>query len=193
MASYRASSETPLLVARALKLARDTGFDASSTAETGRLLHVLAGQYHYGVVGEVGAGCGVGAAWMVDALQPGVSFITVELDPARAAATRELFAAYPQVRVLQGDWHALLDRGPFNLLFADGGRAKQLEPEALILAMRLGGLIVLDDLTPESAWPPEWQGQRDPLRDFWLNDPRLHATEIMLTPSSAVILATRVR
>jgi len=59
-----------------------------------------------------------------------------------------------------------------------------------------GGLIVLDDLTPESAWPPEWRGQPDPTRSLWLNDPRLAAVELIVDPGagprSAVIVASHL-
>jgi predicted O-methyltransferase YrrM len=94
---------------------------------------------------------------------------------------------------LQGDWHDILAHGPFALLFADGGKAKQDEPEAILQAVRPGGLIVLDDLTPQNQWPPEWRGQPDPVREFWLKDPRVAATEVLVTPSMAVILAARAR
>jgi hypothetical protein len=53
-------------------------------------------------------------------------------------------------------------------------------------------MLVLDDLTPEELWPAEWQGRRDLTREFWLNDPRVQATEIRVTAESAVILAVRI-
>jgi hypothetical protein len=63
-----------------------------------------------------------------------------------------------------------------------------------LAAMRPGGTIVLDDLTPEAAWPPEWHGQPDPTRELWLNDPRLAAVELIVDPSagpgSAVIVTS---
>lgn len=130
---------------------------------------------------------------MASALNPAVPFFTIEIDVPRAQAVQALFAHLPQVHVLPGDWHALLDYGPFALLFADGGGAKRLEPELVLSALRPGGLLVLDDLTPEEYWPPEWQGQPDPVRIFWLNDRRVAATEIRVTATSAVILATRVQ
>jgi predicted O-methyltransferase YrrM len=156
-------------------------------------LRVLAAQVREGVVGEMGTGCGVGAAWLASALAPGVSLVTIELDAARAAAAGEVFAGVPNVRVLHGDWRELLPHGPFALLFADGGKAKQHEPAALVAALRPGGLLVLDDLTPEDRWPAEWRGKPDPVREFWLNDPRLAATELLVSPNMAVIVAARLR
>ncbi|MDI3340154.1 MAG: class I SAM-dependent methyltransferase [Sphaerobacter sp.] len=191
MTTYRATCEIPELVQRALALAAETGFTQSCTPEVGRLLRVLAAQVRGGVIGEIGTGCGVGTAWMASALPSTTRLVTVELDAERAAAVRALLRPCPGVTVLAGDWHALLPYGPFDLLFADGGKAKEREPETLLRALRPGGLVVLDDLTPEEHWPPEWRGQPDPVRQFWLNDPRLLATELLVTPTASVILATR--
>jgi predicted O-methyltransferase YrrM len=191
MNTYRATSETPALVSRALALAAGSGFTASCLPEVGRLLATLAAGVRGGAIGEVGAGCGVGTAWMVGALAPGVSLITVERDPAQAAAVVALLADHPAARVLHADWRAILPHGLFALLFADTP-AKHEEPEALLGALALGGTIVLDDLTPEEGWPAAWRGRRDSVRDFWLNDPRLIATEIRTTATTAAILATRM-
>ncbi len=190
MTTYRALTTLPPLVQHARALAERAQFAASCTAEVGRLLVVLAAHVRGGVIGEVGTGYGVGTAWLASALAPDARLVTVEQEAARVDAVRELFAARDDVQVLHGDWHLLLPHGPFDLLFADTP-AKRDEPEVLLAALRPGGVLVLDDLTPETHWPPAWRGQRDPVRDFWLNDPRLHATELLTTPTSAVILATR--
>ncbi len=192
MAGYRSVTHVPPLVERATALAGRLGFAQSCRPEVGRLLAALAGHVRGGVIGEIGTGCGVGTAWMASALSPDAELATVELDAARAEAARTLLAPVPNVRVLQGDWHELLPLGPFDLLFADGGAAKQREPGALLEALRLGGLVVLDDLTPEDRWPEEWRGRPDPVRRFWLNEPRLAATEVLTSPSMAVIIAARV-
>lgn len=183
----------PILVQQAMELAASKQFGNSCTPEIGRLLHVLAAQHHKGCIGEIGTGCGVGAAWIISALAPQATFVTVELDADRAGATTALFAAYPQVRVLHGDWLKLLPYAPFVLLFVDARSAKEYDPEPLIHALEPGGMLVLDDLTPESAWTPEQRAlwSNDPLRRFWLNDPRMAASEILVTPQSAAILATR--
>ena len=175
-----------------MDLADRLRFGASCTPGVGRLLRVLAGQVRGGVVGEIGTGCGAGAAWMASALAPGAVLVTIELDGQRAAAAREIFAGVANVRVLQGDWHGLLAYGPFALLFADAADAKQHGADLLVEALRPGGLIVLDDLTPEEHWPPEWRGKPDPVRERWLNDPRLAATEVRVAPTMAVILAARL-
>lgn len=194
MSSYQATTWRPPLVQQALHLAKTLEFSASCSPEVGRLLYVLTAQLHHGCIAEIGSGCGVGAAWIVSALAPTATFVTIEADRQRAVATQDLFTPYPNVRVLHGDWPAILDYAPFALLFADGGKAKEREPERLLDALQAGGILILDDLTPEAHWTPEQRAMwsPDPTRSFWLNDERVAATELLVNPTSAVILATRL-
>ncbi|MFN6541393.1 MAG: O-methyltransferase [Nostoc sp. EkiNYC01] len=182
----------PPLVQQAQMLAAQLDFSQSSLPEVGRLLQVLTNHIIQGQIAEIGTGCGVGAAWIVSALHADSTFITIESDGDRTTFVQQLFGHKSNVRVLQGDWHDLLSYAPFDLLFADGGNAKVVEPQILINALKIGGLIIIDDLTPEEYWPPEWQGRIDPLREFWLKDPHIIATEIRVTARHAVILATRI-
>ena len=137
-------------------------------------------------MGELGTGCGVGAAWIVSALPPSVPFVTVELDGTRARAAAELFAADDNVRVLQGDWHELMPpEAPFDLLFLDSGKQHpEVDGEDVIGLLAPGATIVMDDLTPGRPGP-------DPVREFWLDHPEIVALEIMTTPETAAILGTR--
>ncbi|MCC5636931.1 class I SAM-dependent methyltransferase [Nostoc sp. CHAB 5844] len=192
MTHDRAIASIPSLVNKAESLAAQMNFTQSSLPEVGRLLRVLTTHITHGRIGEIGSGCGVGAAWIVSALHPDSQFITVEIDPNLATNVQQLFIDKSNVNVLQDDWHKILTYAPFDLLFVDGGKAKVLEPHTLINALKHGGFILLDDLTPEEYWPPEWQGRTDPLREFWLNDPSIAATEIRVTAKNAVILVTRI-
>jgi predicted O-methyltransferase YrrM len=181
-------SRLPPVVARALDLEGELGFGGSSIPEVGRLLHVLAGQRGRARVGEIGTGTGVGAAWIVSALPPEVPFVTVELDADLATAAAGLFAEDENVTVLGGDWHELLPpEAPFDLLFYDGGGKQRpdVDGEQVVGLLAPRGTVVLDDLTPGRSRP-------DPVRDFWLQHPRLAATELLTTRETAVILAVHV-
>jgi len=181
------------LVARATTAAREAGFTRSCLPEVGRLLYVLTTQVRDGAIAELGAGYGVGAAWIADALAPGVEFVTVERDSARAEGVRELLAGHPGVEVVNGDWREALQRGPFRLIFVDVAEAKGAGASGVIAALAPGGLALLDDFTPPEQQPPAWRGRRDAEREIWLNHPSLRATEIIVNPGNAVILATRAR
>jgi predicted O-methyltransferase YrrM len=167
-------------------------FKGSCSTEVGRLLQLLASQQQSGVIGEIGTGCGVASAWIVSSLAPSTSFFTVEQDVAMAATARALFDPLLNVRVIHGDWRDFLRNWHFGLLFAGVNSERERDPEILLQSLREGGLILLDGLTPPDRVPLEWRSQPDPLREFWLNDSRLVAVELQVSPNEAVILATHV-
>jgi predicted O-methyltransferase YrrM len=149
----------------------------SSIAEVQALLRALAAGRD---VAELGAAFGEGAAAMAETAR---SVVTVELDPDRAAVARTRLARYDNAELLEGDaYEVLRGRGPFGLVFADGGA---YDWEEIVALVEPGGLIVKDDLTP--GRPVEG----DPVREFLLRDPRLAAVEILTTPASAAILAVK--
>jgi predicted O-methyltransferase YrrM len=176
----------PPLVERALALAErpsleGLSFGRSCSLEAGRLLHVLASQRGRTRVVEIGTGYGVGSAWILAGLAPGVPFLTVELDEERAAAAADLLAEDPNARVLHGDWRELLpNEAPFDLLFTDGGRSKQHEELVGLLAP--GGTLVMDDLTPGR------DVDGDPVRELWLRHPRVACIELQLSPRESAIV-----
>src|SRR4029077_463059 len=100
---------------------------------------------------------------------PGVSSAPAERAAAPAPASAGLFAEDENVIVLRGDWHELLPpEAPFDLLFYDGGGKQRpdLDGEQVVGLLAPRGTVVLDDLTPARSG-------RDPVRDFWLEHPRL--------------------
>jgi predicted O-methyltransferase YrrM len=149
----------------------------SSIREVQALLRVLAAGRD---VAELGTAYGEGAAALAETAR---SVVTVELDPDRAAIARDRLADVANVELLEGDcYEELRERGPFGLVFADGGVC---DWEAILALLEPGGLIVKDDLTPGRAV------DGDPVRTFLLRDPRVTAVEILTTPGSAAIVAVK--
>ncbi|ROR45586.1 O-methyltransferase [Kitasatospora cineracea] len=190
-ASCTDATALPEPVARAVELAARLGFTQSCRPEQGRLLQALAAGAS-GRIGETGTGCGVGLAWLLAGRRPGVRVVSVEREPERVAAVRELFADVPDLEVLHGDWTLIGRHGPFDLLVLDGGgngkQSAAADPERLLTP---GGTLVVDDLTPLTTWPPTYQGAPDTGRTAWYDHPALLTTEIRLAPDSATLLATR--
>ncbi len=58
-------------------------------------------------------------------------------------------------------------------------------------AVRPGGTLVIDDLTPASTWPPRFAGRPDPARMHWLTHPAVDAAELRLAPDLATLVVTR--
>ncbi|MGA8485587.1 MAG: hypothetical protein WB684_00815, partial [Gaiella sp.] len=100
---------------------------------------------------------------------------------SRGAAT-ELFADDADIDVLHGDWREVLPaHAPFDLIFVDGGRAKD-DPDAVLALAAPGATLVLDDFSAD------WQ-RPDPRRDVWLAHPRLVAVEIGTGQTARVLVA----
>jgi predicted O-methyltransferase YrrM len=130
---------------------------------------------------ELGPAFGDGAVALADTAR---SVVTVENDPARAAAARARLSDFANVELVEGDcYEALRGRGPFGLVFADGGRP--YDWDAIIGLLEPGGLLVKDDLTPGRPI------DGDPVREALLRDARLAAVEILTSPESAAIVAVR--
>jgi predicted O-methyltransferase YrrM len=192
-------STVPELVRRAETLSEELGFGRSSIREVGRLLGALAASRPGGRLAEIGTGTGCGAAWIASSMGPDASFVTVEVDDARAAKCAELFASVPNMRVLHGDWHDVLPpEAPFDLLFFDGGGWKRSPPQQMraeseraLELMARGGVLAMDNLTPEHLWPADAPSWPDALREFWLGNDALVATEVLTTPDSSAILAVK--
>jgi predicted O-methyltransferase YrrM len=156
---------------------------ATAIPEVQALLRALAAGRD---VAEMGAAYGETAAILAETAR---SVVTVERDPERVPIARERLAGLPNVELLEGDVFDLLPgRGPFGLVFADGGvrEGGRHGWETILELIEPGGLIVKDDMTP--GRPVEG----DEIREFLLRDPRLAAAEILATPEMAVIVAVKL-
>jgi predicted O-methyltransferase YrrM len=180
--AYDDRRKFPPLVWQAVELTRRNEFPLACTPEVGRLLQLLAAGADQ--VCELGTAYGVGAAWLASGMRPGATLLTVEMDQDRAAGAKSLFHENPSVEVLFGDWSLALERGPFDLLFSDGGPKRTPgDPEKLMPLLRKGGVVVLDDYTPGV--------KNDVGRQIWLENDSYRAVEVRLTPDTAVILAMK--
>ena len=137
-------------------------------------------------VAEAGTAFGEGAEAMARSAR---SVVTVELDAERAAIAAERLAPYTNVELLVGDWHELLPpRGPFGLVFLDGGGFKHAPDESSDLVFHLlepGGLLVMDDMTPGRT-------ELDPVRAWAHGHSGLRAAEVLTTPAASALLVARV-
>lgn len=156
----------------------------SSIPEVQNLLATLAASKPGGRVAEIGTAFGDGATAIIAGLAAGSTFVTVEPDPERYQRACDALAG-TRAEILNGRWEDLLpERGPFDLIFFDGGtRDETLDLVISLLAP--GGLLLKDDLTPGRPIAG------DPVREAFLNDERLMAVEMLITSEMAVIVAAR--
>jgi len=144
-------------------------------------------------IGESGTGCGVGLAWLASGMRPSARAVSVEREAARVAVATELFADDPRVSVEQAEWTRLHDFAPFDLLVLDGGgQGKDGSPPAdPTRLLNPGGILVMDDFAPATAWPPLHAGRPDAARIHWLQHPELRTIEIPLAPDAATLVCVR--
>ena len=156
----------------------------SSIPEVQRLLATLVAARPGGRIAEIGTAFGEGAVAIAAALPPDATFVTVEPDPERFAVARDALAG-TRAEPLQARWQDVLpERGPFDLIFFDGGtRGESIELAISLLAP--GGLLVKDDLVPGAPV------DGDVVREALLRDERLVAVEFVIAEGMAAIVATR--
>jgi predicted O-methyltransferase YrrM len=204
MALEAVMEEFPPLVARAQALARQAGFPLSRDEAgpsrpsaclpgTGRFLAVLAGGCTGGRIGELGTGAGIGTAWIASAMPADCTLITAEIDERLASIARELVAEDPRIEVITGDAiSAMSARGPFDLLFADSGVRDKANFDALTGLLRIGGRIVMDDLTPQRSLAPDSPLLANDLKRQFFTSPRLISTEVVLPDlKNSLLVGTR--
>jgi len=185
--------DLPELVRRAVAEATRVDFEFCVRPEIGRLLATCAGALPVGsLVAETGTGTGAGLAWMVSAADPGVRFISFELDTERAAIAQNVFGHLSNVDVVCGDASELSDRGPFDLLVLDGGPGSGKAAGSVAVdpveVLRPGGTMTIDDFTPATSWPPMHEGREDGSRMHWMSHPNLKSTEVRVAPDLAVLV-----
>jgi predicted O-methyltransferase YrrM len=132
---------------------------------------------------------------MASAMPADCALVTVEIDERRAAAAAELLSGDGRVTVLSGDARELLSsRGPFDLLFADGGWRDPGGLATLVDLVRVGGKVVMDDVTPLAALPPDSPLRTgDVKRDLFFGDPRLLSAEAVLPDLvNSLLVGTRL-
>jgi predicted O-methyltransferase YrrM len=194
----------PPRVQRAIALARELGFpltradslDGGPTCSlpgVGRLLAVLAAACTGGArIGEIGAGTGVGAAWIASAMPADATLLTVEFDEPRARAAQQLFADDERVTVVHGDANEVIPgEAPFDLLFVDGGISSA---EVVVDLVKIGGQVVVDDVTPTLKLATAMSYQtNDAKRALFFGSPRLQSVEVVLPDlENAAFVGTRI-
>ena len=168
------------------------GFPHSCSAGTAALLSRLVSELPEGArVGEAGSGYGVAAAAIAEALPVRATLVTLERDPVRARAARDLLAGDARVSVVTVTDQTLADFAPFDLVFLDAG--PKPHPEKVLGLLRPGGVAVIDDFTPsEDPDHPMFEGRPDEARLAYRDHPDLAYDEQQVSGREAVVVLTRL-
>ncbi|MBY0278593.1 class I SAM-dependent methyltransferase [Candidatus Binatia bacterium] len=186
--------ELPAAVGATYARAERHGFMLSCEPAVGRLLATLAASVPAGGrILEMGTGIGVGTSWIVHGVgaRDDVQVVTVDLDEQASAIARE--ASWPAwVTLRVGDVLAVLDElGRFDLIFADAQGGKWTGLDRTIAALRPGGLLLVDDMTPPRWMDDAHERHTARVRATLLSHPDLVSSE--LACGSGMILCARRR
>jgi predicted O-methyltransferase YrrM len=185
-------SAVPEQVLAATERAARAGFTMSCDPDTGRLLAVLAARTPKGGrVLELGTGTGVGTSWLLHGLRGrnDVELITVELNPAVAELNDT--SSWPEWAQIVVDDAVTVTRGSgtFDFIFADAQGGKWDHLDTTIGALRPGGTLLVDDMTPTHFIDDNHANKTEQVRDQLLNHPALVSVEIDW--STGLILCTK--
>jgi predicted O-methyltransferase YrrM len=184
-------TDLPYLVRKCQMVADRNNFIWSSEPRTGALLRTLAASKPGGRFLEVGAGVGVGAAWLLSGMDAASRLTTLELRPQVAQSCRLLLEPDPRVEVITADcseWLAQYDGPPFDFVFVDTTVTKFDRRDLLFGHMSDGAFLFADDLLPQPKWSAEHPPRVNRFRQDILDEPQLFTT--LMNWASGVVIAT---
>lgn len=168
------------------------GFDMPSDANAGALLRCLAASKPGGRFLELGTGCGLATACLLDGMDAASNLVSVDTDEAVQSVARDCLGDDPRVTFVLRDGLSFIQEAPpasFDLIFADAWPGKYEGLDAALRLLRLGGLYVGDDMAPQRNWPDGHQARVDELASSLKSDPGLATTA--LAWGTGMIVSTR--
>jgi predicted O-methyltransferase YrrM len=135
------------------------GFDLASQPKTGAVLAALVASKPGGRFLELGTGTGFATAWLLAGMDGASSLDTVDIDSEVVEVAKRYLSDDRRVSFHVMDGDAYLDgvSDQFDLVFADAWIGKFTQCDEVLALVRPGGFYVVDDLLPQSNWPPGHQ------------------------------------
>jgi predicted O-methyltransferase YrrM len=156
------------------------------------MLRLLAATKARGRLLELGTGTGLATAWLLDGMAPDASLVSIDTDMAVQAVARAVLAGDPRVTfVIEDGLDYVRAQRPasFDLIFADAWPGKYEGLDETLALLSLGGLYVVDDMSPQPNWPPGHQPRVDALVTRLKSHPDL--ATVALDWASGLVVAAR--
>ncbi len=173
---------------------RGEGFDLVSEPLTGCLLRTLACSKPGGSFLELGTGTGAATAWILDGMDSRSSLVTVESDERLLSIARRHLGADARITFVAADGNAFLREAresAFDLIFADAWPGKYESLDLALSLLERGGLYVVDDIDPQTTWPPGHEAKVAALLRDLMARPELQVTK--LSWASGIVIAARTQ
>jgi predicted O-methyltransferase YrrM len=130
----------------------------ASDPQTGSLLRTLAASKPRGRFLELGTGTGVGTAAILSGMDAASRLDSVESDAAVLAVARKHLSGDPRVTFHHEDGVTFLQLAQgrlFDFIYADTWPGKFTHLGEALALLAPGAIYLIDDLSPQSGWPPD--------------------------------------
>jgi predicted O-methyltransferase YrrM len=129
----------------------------ASEPQTGSFLRTLAATKPAGTFLELGTGTGLSTAWILDGMDQTSTLLSVDNDEKVQSIAIQHLGRDPRVAFQLADGAAFLEtlKGQtFDFIFADTWPGKYDHLDEALALLKPGGLYLIDDMLPQSNWPP---------------------------------------
>ncbi len=170
------------------------GFEQISDNQVGTLLATLCASKHSGRLLELGTGCGLSTAWMVQGMDMQSRLISVDNDAEVMAVAKEYLGDDERITFICSSGESVIDESEDNsidLIFADTWPGKYHYLEKALALLKVGGMYVIDDMLPQANWPEGHDIKVEALVKELKARDDLHVVE--LAWASGVMIATKIK
>lgn len=186
-------TRAPEILPEMLRETKQYGFTMGSELQLGALLRTLVASKTSGEFLEIGTGTGLATSWMLEGMDQNSRLTSIDLDQTTQDVARKYIGEDERIDFLNGDAGDFLlrDTNQYDLIFADTFVGKYSMFDVTVSLLKMGGILVVDDLLPQPNWPEK---QQELVDSFFLKlSKRKDLVFAPLLWSSGVVVATRVQ
>jgi len=132
------------------------GFDQISDKKVGTLLSTLCASKPNGNFLELGTGTGLSTIWMLEGMDSGSTLISVDSDQKVLNIAQKYLSKEKRVTFRCTKGEEVIDeikKGSIDIIFADTWPGKYHYLDEALALLKIGGIYVIDDMSPQKNWP----------------------------------------
>lgn len=134
----------------------ESGFTMPSERKTGSLLKTLASSKPGGRFVELGTGTGLSTAWILSGMSEDATLDSVENDEDVLKIAHRYLGSDHRLTFHLADAKQFIKQAApnsFDMVFADAWPGKYNLLDETLALLKMGGLYVIDDMSPQPNWP----------------------------------------
>lgn len=172
---------------------KNSGFTMPSERKTGSLLRALASSKPGGRFLELGTGTGLSTAWILSGMNPSASLDSADNDETVLEIARHHLGHDSRVTFHLCDGGELIQKAKadsYDLIFADAWPGKYNLLDETLDLLKIGGMYVIDDMSPQPNWPEGHDKKAAQLLEMLNNYNQLAV--VRLEWATGIVICTRL-